>query len=360
MIWMTWRQVRLQTFIVALALAGVALYLGLTGPHLSYLSHAVVATCQTHIDCGSVISNFQSRFALGKLVGALVLIAPAFLGVFWGASLVAREVESGTYRLAWTQSVSRSRWLFSKMCIVGLASMLAAGLLSLMYTWWTSDYLRLFDDRFAPVNYLTHDVVPIGYAVFAFALGVAAGAIIRRSVAAMAATLVGYVGVLLAFTNVVRPHLMAPVRRVTAFPLPFLSRPQGGQLGSNDWVISQQTLNAAGKVIGQDGGIGANGATLFSHVRGAPSGTMRFDGVGVCPNNFPIHPITENPPTRTVGNLIANEVNTCVRSFHLKEVVSYQPLSRLWTLQWYELTIFMVLALALAGFSWWWVRRRIS
>jgi hypothetical protein len=61
-----------------------------------------------------------------------------------------------------------------------------------------------------------------------------------------------------------------------------------------------------------------------------------------------------------VGNLIATEVNKCVRSFHLREVLRYQPVSRYWTFQWYELTIFIVLALLLGTFSWWWVGRRIS
>jgi hypothetical protein len=360
MMWLSWRQVRAQTLIVVAALVALAFYLVLTGPHLSHLYHSTVATCQVRNDCGPVLNNFQSQFHLGRLAGIVVLVAPALVGVFWGAPLIAKELESGTYRLAWTQSISRSRWIITKFCLVGLSSMVVVGLLSLMYTWWSSAYLLAYDGQFMLVNYVTRDVVPIGYAAFAFALGVAAGALIRRSVAAMAATLVGYVLFLAGFTLWVRPHLISPLRRSTAFPLPFSGRGQGAPLGSNDLLVSQQTTNAAGRVIGQNGGIGPNGATLFSSVRGAPSGTTRFDGVGICPNKFTVHPITANPPSRTVGNLIATEVNKCVRSFHLREVVSYQPVSRYWTFQWYELTIFIVLALALAGFSWWWVRRRIS
>jgi hypothetical protein len=360
MIWVAWRQVRFQTLVILGALVVIAIYFGLTGPHLSHEYLTSVSTCRNHGDCGSVYNNFQSQYHWGKLFGVLVLAAPALMGIFWGAPLVARELESGTYRLAWTQSVSRSRWLLTKLCLVGLTSMIVAGLLSLMYTWFTSAYLRVFDGQFLPVNYLTHDVVPIGYAAFAFALGVALGAIIRRPVAAMATTLVGYVVFLTGFTLWVRPHLITPVRRSTAFPLPFSGRGQGAPIGANDLVVSQQTVNAAGRVIGQNGGIGPNGATLFSPVRGAPPGTTRFNEVGICPNKFPVHPITANPPSRTVGNLIATEVNKCVRSFHLREVLRYQPVSRYWTFQWYELTIFIVLALLLGAFSWWWVRRRIS
>jgi hypothetical protein len=360
MIWLSWRQVRFQTLAVVGVLAAVALYLGLTGPHLSHVYHTSVATCQSHGDCGSVLNNFQSQFHLGKLVGALVLAVPALLGIFWGAPLVAREMESGTYRLAWTQSVARSRWLVTKFCVVGLASVTVAGLLSLMYTWWSSAYLRVFDDRFSPVNYLTHDVVPIGFAAFGFALGVALGAIVRRTVAAMAATLVGYVVFLTGFSLWIQPHLITPLRRNTSFGLPFSSRGHGAPLGSNDLVISQQTVNAAGKVIGQNGGIGPNGEILFSPVRGAPPGTMRFSGVGICPDKFAVHPIASNGGSQSVGSVSATQANKCVRSFHLREILRYQPASRFWTFQWYELTIFIVLALLLASFSWWWVRRRIS
>ena len=66
------------------------------------------------------------------------LLVPALIGIFWGAPLVARELEAGTFRLAWTQSVTRTRWLAVKIALVGLASVLAAGLLSLLVTWWSS------------------------------------------------------------------------------------------------------------------------------------------------------------------------------------------------------------------------------
>ena len=65
-------------------------------------------------------------------------LAPALIGLFWGAPLIARELETGTYRLAWNQSVTRSRWTLAKLGIGGLASVAVAGLLSLMITWWAS------------------------------------------------------------------------------------------------------------------------------------------------------------------------------------------------------------------------------
>jgi hypothetical protein len=102
---------------------------------------------------------------------------PAIIGMFWGAPLIARELEAGTFRVAWTQSVTRARWLAVKLGLAGLASMAAAGLVSLMVTWWSSrvDPLDPFGmNRLQPAMFGTRGIAPIGYAAFAFVLGVTA------------------------------------------------------------------------------------------------------------------------------------------------------------------------------------------
>jgi len=57
---------------------------------------------------------------LEAALGLVVLVVPALIGVFWGAPLIARELETGTFRLAWTQSVTRTRWLAVKLGVVVL------------------------------------------------------------------------------------------------------------------------------------------------------------------------------------------------------------------------------------------------
>ena len=131
--------------------------------------------------------------ALQVALITLVLVVPALIGMFWGAPLIAHELETGTFRLAWTQSVSRRRWLWVKMGLVGLASALTAGLLSLMSTWWFSPIDKVSQNRFSPASFGLHGFVPAGYAAFAFALGVTAGLLFRRTLPAMAVTLVGFV-----------------------------------------------------------------------------------------------------------------------------------------------------------------------
>lgn len=345
MIWLAWRQFRTQAVLVGAILAIIAVALALTGPHLAHLYDTTVATCAAHGDCESVRQGFLRQDNLLQGLSILVVLVPALIGMFWGAPLVAREFETGTYRLAWTQSVTRTRWLAVKLALGGLASMICAGLFSLMITWWSSPFDRLHDSPFG--NFDHRDIVPIGYAAFAFMLGVTLGVLIRRTVPAMAATLVVFVAVRLTFTSYVRTHFMAPLHITSPLEL------QGSEgINPADWVTSNTTLNANGVAIGRYGGIGANGNIQFS---ATGNDTVKFMGVGECPNKIPAQLHRGNGPSQAVQKAFQK----CVDHFHLREVLTYQPASRYWTFQWYEMSIFIGLALVLAGVTFWLVRRRI-
>ncbi|HEY2520368.1 MAG TPA: ABC transporter permease, partial [Streptosporangiaceae bacterium] len=144
MMWLTWRQARVQTLVTAALVAVFAILLLATGPHLVTLYRdSGFAAC--HRDCGQSAGNFLNQLAsttpyhLIYLLGALLLVLlPVVIGLFWGAPLIAREVESGSYRLAWNQTVTRERWLAVKLGVLGLTSMALAGLLSLALGWWAS------------------------------------------------------------------------------------------------------------------------------------------------------------------------------------------------------------------------------
>src|SRR6266702_939637 len=129
MIWLTWRQFRAQAVTAAAALAVFAVLLAVTGPHLASLYAASgISGCYSQ-SCGQLASNFLSQLRTGiypavYLLGiAGIVLAPAVIGIFWGAPLIARELEAGTFRLAWTQSVTRARWLAVKLALTGLAAM---------------------------------------------------------------------------------------------------------------------------------------------------------------------------------------------------------------------------------------------
>jgi hypothetical protein len=349
-IWLTWRQFRLQAAVVAGVLIALGILLALNGSHLVHLYDTSVATCGHHNDCPSVTQNFESQAKWDHVLNGLVLVTPALIGVFWGAPLVARELETRTNWLAWTQSVTRTKWLVIKLAVVGVASILAAGLISLMVTWWASPYDRLLG---MPYNVFDQrDLVPIAYALFAFALGVAAGALIRKTLPAMAVTLVGFTAVRIAFAQWVRQRIFTPVHTTGVFTLtPTSFHITPGGFGSRDWLISEEVVTSTGRIVGYNGGIGPNGATNFSNTS---NGVVSLTGIGRCPNKFP-----SLRPAGSTSELQAAE-GRCINSFHLHTIVTYLPSSRYWALQWSEAAIFVIGAVMLLALSIWWVRKRIA
>lgn len=352
MIRLTWRQFRAQAAVALGALVVIAIVLGVTGPHLVHLYDTDVATC--HANCSSAINAFLGLdHVLQVGLSPFALIAPVLVGIFWGAPLVARELETGSFRLAWTQSVTRTHWLAVKLAVIGLASAAVGGLVSLMVTRWSSPFDALNMNRFTPANFSDRGLVPIGYAVFAFALGVTAGLLIRRTLPAMAATLIGFVAVRVAVTFWVRPHLAAPLRLVAPLFIPLGPGSFGivGPGSPNDWILSDQTI-ADGQVVNV--GIGTNGNLGFNV---SSDGKLAFAGVGSCPN-------TAHLPSSGRGTSYAAQLQKamqeCANQLHIHKLLTYQLASRYWPFQWYEMGIFIGLALLLAGFCIWWVRHRLA
>src|ERR1043165_7519429 len=136
MIWLSWRQFRTQAMVAAVALAVIAISLVMLGMGIRDTYDGYLSRCQSGGDCADAMSQFTSKYTnLLLFLDAAVILVPGLLGMFWGAPLVARELETGTHRLVWNQSVPRRRWLAVKLLFVGLAGMAAAGLVSLLLTW---------------------------------------------------------------------------------------------------------------------------------------------------------------------------------------------------------------------------------
>ncbi|MGO9911367.1 MAG: ABC transporter permease [Acidimicrobiales bacterium] len=355
MTWLAWRQLRSPAAVAALGVLGVLVALALTGPHLLNVYDTVVVPCAAHGDCSAVTAHFQGLDSqLVHLCSALMNLAPVLFGIFLGAPLIARELEAGTYRLAWTQSVTRTRWIATRLALVTLVTAVLMALLSTAVTWWQ----RPLDLVNGPLwnNFDQRDVVPVAYALFAVALGALLGAIARRTLVAMAGTIAGYFGVRYLVWTYVRRNLFSPLRASSPFHLQLTSTGTSATIGPpqlNDLVVSNQIVTGTGRVVGQDGEIGPNGNLGVTNLKG--NGTAVFTGVGRCPNRIPVSP---GPHWHTVPATQA-ALQRCVDSFHLREVVTYQPVSRYWPLQWSEAAIFVVLAVALAASSVWWVRRRL-
>ncbi|MGC2484932.1 MAG: ABC transporter permease subunit [Acidimicrobiales bacterium] len=346
MIWFGWRQFRTQALIAGALLIALAIAFLVTGPNLSHTYHTMIVGCSARHDCNEVHNSFLSAYPfLQNLLTESELLA-VVIGILWGAPIVAREFDTGTYRLAWTQSASRAQWLAAKMLVGGLATVITAGLFTLMATRWSSLIDRVRDQPFSLFD--TRDIVPIGYALFAFALGVALGAVVRRVIPAMVLTIAGFAAVRGLFNFVIRQHLATVLH--TSFSL---TSPTGGGLrvggpiNPGDWILSSVFKNAAGKVFHL-----FNGGIDFQ-----PNGpgSVTLVGVGRCPNKIPGSLGSgQSGPPKAVREALAK----CVSSFHIHEIVSYQPVSHYWSIQWCELACYVVLSAILATFSLWWIRRR--
>jgi hypothetical protein len=218
--------------------------------------------------------------------------------------------------------------------------------LSLMQTWWAVPISRAVADgsgagvaqsRFSQLNFATHGITPLGYAAFAFALGVTAGALIRRTVPAMAVTLAIFAALQVAMPLWVRPNLAPPDR--TFIPVtslggagPSQTGPGGdtfslyaltipGQPGA--WILSSGSVNAAGQATSTTP---AACASVGTGPGGGPQGNGFLPGQG---------------PAAFVG---------CLASHGIREAITYQPASRYWRFQLTETAIYLALALALAGY----------
>jgi hypothetical protein len=364
MIWLTWRQFRPQAIAAAGALVVVAVVLAATAPGVSS-AYTASGLSACHANCATFVASFLND--LGPLdrflwVGSLLLmyLAPALMGIFWGAPLIAREVETGTHRIAWNQSVTRTRWTFVKLGLVGLAAVATAGLLSLMWTWWASPIDRaasLLDGvgqvhvagaaagfglaRLEPVVFAARGVAPLGYAAFAFALGVAAGVLLRRTLAAMAVTLVVFAVVQVVVPNVVRPHLLPPAHATA----PLNARNMSISVNENPGT-GPSTIQVSGPSFAKPG------AWVLSEATVTPSGAVFTVTPKACQFTTPVIRGSRSARAEFV------DCRNALSALHLRQSVTYQPASRFWPLQCIETGIYLVLA---AGIGWvcvWQVRRR--
>src|SRR3990170_1245699 len=128
MIWMTWRQLRASAAIVFGALALAAVVLAVTGPQLADLFRVAGE------DFFGRLSSDRAKTGVFYAGTALVYAVSAVIGAFWGAPMVAREIEAGTHLLVWNQSITRTRWLATKLGLTALAAA-ASGLIGLALTW---------------------------------------------------------------------------------------------------------------------------------------------------------------------------------------------------------------------------------
>jgi len=346
MIWLTWRQFRIQAITAAAVLAAFAILLAATGPHLASL-YATSALPGCHGDsCQNLAGYFIYQLTadgyqpLYLVSIALILLAPALIGIFWGAPLIARELETGTSALAWNQSVTRTRWLAVKLTVGGLAALAVTEALCLMQTWWAAPLGRAAGDgavsgpltqgRFTQLIFATHGITPLGYAAFAFTLGVTAGALIRRTIPAMALTLAIFAAIQVAMPLWIRPHFVPPHR-------------------------TDISIASPGYVAGEPGPGGGTFTFVATSLPGQPGAWILSSG----PVNAAGQPVGTTPAACITQSIQPGSFPDCLASQGIREAITYQPASRYWPFQWTEAAIYFALAVVLAGYCFRRLNRRL-
>lgn len=251
-----------------------------------------------------LLDTLGSFTRFNRHLGEVLLAVPIFMGAFIGAPLIARELENGTHRLIWTQGITPQLW-FMKRAGVGIAfGTLLALLIGLAVAAWLGIASNVSGPWAEFDNYLP---VFLAYAVFALALGIAAGTIASRSVPAMAVTLFVWIASRTAFGIFVRPELIPPVIK-------------RGPAASDDWIVGQTYVDSHGRIWSET----QVDDLLRQLGGGGPNVDLTLQQHGIFPS------------------------------------LLIQPASRFWTFQGLEAAAFILLSLICVALAFGWVRWRLS
>jgi hypothetical protein len=313
--WLSWRQQRIEMLITAVILVLLATAFVPAGIHLADLfARLHLARCVNRGTeaCQFAVGNFNlsAGFFNGLLDSGWFNLIPGLIGVALAAPLLL-DLENGTTRLAWTQSITRQRWIATKG-IVALGTVLVAGAaFSLLFTW----YLRPFDRIYGRWDKFDFEgIVPLGYVLFALGVALAIGVLLRRSAAALVVAFGAYVAVRLFVESWLRQRFITPLSATWGL------HASGPNL-SHAWVIREGPSDKAGHLFSGSSNVFQQCATPGPKgARALDAGCMARHGAGFT---------------------------------H----VLYQPASRFWEFQGIETALFGSLAALLLAFAAWRVLR---
>jgi hypothetical protein len=329
MVWITWRHHRIALGGVVVFLAALAAWLWIAGLQLHH-AYAAAAACHpsSSANCQNLIATFQSTNVVLK--GGFVLQpASALIGAFVGAPMLAREIETGTFRYAWTQGFGRWRWTLAKLVLVGVAVAAIAGAFSVLVSWYYQPYLATGNGTqfsspspLSPGLFDLRGVAFAGWTLAAFAIGALAGMLIRRVVPAIVATLAACAGLALLAGNVLRQHYLTPLVA------------KGSHLPDSAWITSEWWTKGEKFAFG-----GRPPIDLLQQL--CPASFVPGPGGGIAVRG-------SFSPT------------TCLAQHGYTQWSDYQPASQFWPFQWIEGGWLLALSVLLIAVTVWLVRRRVA
>lgn len=251
MIWVSWRQHRGQAVACLALLAALAVYAIIESTSMrTAFANDGLAACLARSQgnaCPAEVSAFMDEFgsAVNIAFWSVCLIIPGLIGVLVGGSLIARELEYGTWRLAWSQTVPRARWLTVKLTLVTGGLTVLGAAMTAVITWYRAPMDRL-------TGHLLHNIydfeglVLTAYILCAFGFAVLAGLLLRRGIPAMVAAFIPWLAIRLVVEFMVRDHFMTPAtaRQICA---------QGYSCGMGIGFVPQNTGHIGDWVLSQNG-----------------------------------------------------------------------------------------------------------
>lgn len=312
--WVTWRQHRFALAGVLVVLGGLGLFLLVDGLAMHHAYASLGLDSCGRLDgpgCRSQLTAFEQDYqGWPDHLPQLLMFLPGLIGVFVGAPLVARELESGTFRFAWTQGRSRVQWLVTKLVLLALVLTALALAFSALFTWWYGPFDAI-TGRMAPYGgYEITGLVFAARTLFGFTLGALLGLLIRRTVPAMAATAAAWAAVVWPSLIYLRPLIRQPI---TASGAPAKAAVSGsGAVPVNADVVNNWIQNASGQHFSFD--------RLFGQAIAGNGGAIPS------PDRF----------------------DAWLTQHHYSQWVSYRPNGWFWHFQIVEATGYAVLAVLLA------------
>jgi hypothetical protein len=192
MIWVTWRQHRAQAIACLVLFAGLASLAIVLGLQIrTVFGDDGLPACLARsggAGCPAAITSFVDRFARGGPMLAAINVPltaiPGMLGAVVGAPLLGRELERGTWRLAWSQTVPRTTWLVTKLSLV-TGGLVVFGVAVTAVMGWLNEPVARVTSRLEPGPLTSGGPTFTASLLCAFGLGVLAGLLLRNTIGAM-------------------------------------------------------------------------------------------------------------------------------------------------------------------------------
>ncbi|SES33406.1 ABC transporter permease subunit [Lentzea albida] len=322
MTWLIWRQHRTEVCVLGLLVGvfGIALLVLGTQAHDLFPGGPARCAGEARLDeaCVASFRRLDDEYGFVENLLAAFYLMPVVIGAFLGAPLLARELEDGTWQLAWTQAVPRTRWLAAKLAALAGVTAALIGTFTAVLTWFRRPF-DVWEGRFQYDAFDLQGLVPVAYALFAFGIATAAGAVLRRSLPAFGVAFGAFLAARMAVGLLARPAYATPLTSVEPVPAGGSEDRAGHRPGVADWTIDHGYADAAGRRLTS----------------------------------------SEYLELEAAADRAGTNLNQFLHARGVQQVEVYHPADRFWAFQIVEAALFATVAAVAIGVVVWRVRRRV-